>query len=171
MGVTITAKAAFERKVYRMNKQGITSEVEVGPDEYSNPTDGEKRVRITGYSEPFEMTGEYGTSVKTRVELLILEPQKLARQRFDTLMTLSVGAKANLGKLIRAARNAEIEVGEEVDLDDMLGRELYVVTKRTENANGYTNISVAAVRPLDGDEDDAPSEPKRATGDNDEPPY
>lgn len=162
MGLMVTATASIDRDKWRKTNKGL-QKVEVGPAEYSAVKDGEKHVRLTGYADPFEIDGQYGKSTCTRIEFLILEPAKLARQRFDVLVTLKVGPRSNLGKIVTAARNQEIEVGEEIDIADLLNNELWVTTEGTEK-DGRTQISIVACRPLD--DDDVEVDP----ADDDEPP-
>lgn len=149
MGLVIEQKTEYDRTIHRLSKNGIV-DVEVGADDYIEPRDGEKRLMVSGYSDAFEMTGQFGTQQKLRVEFRIEEGVEKGG-RFASLFTLSVHPKSNLGKVLVAAGKAPIEGS--VDIEDYLGKKFYGVTKaELSAASGNTYISIASARPDDGNE-------------------
>lgn len=82
--------------------------VEPDPNVYVRVPSGTKaRIRITGISELFEMTGQYGISKNIRMEFLIVKAggsnqiqRELNGNRFTQLMTPKLGANSRLGALI-----------------------------------------------------------------------
>lgn len=165
MGVQLTATATMDRTVHRFTKNGGVADVEVKPDEYVIPRDGEHRLRISGYSDPFEMTGQYGTQQKIRIEFQLVQG-KMKGERFASLFGLTVGPKSKLGPVLGDARNKAIAIGESIELDDFAGLELYATTKATlAAASGNTYVDIAASRPVTPEDDEDAPQAKKAASD------
>lgn len=170
MGLTIEMSAPVNNTMHRKIK-GQMTEVLVGRDDYVEPKDQEHLLKITGYSDSFEMAAfEAGKPpvTKTKIEFEIAQGRQKGG-RFSCLFTLSLHERANLGAVLRAAYGGEFAPGTRVDLDDCIGKVLYASTRmELSPSSGNSYAKVTAPRPYEpeDDEDDAPVAAKAAKAAN-----
>lgn len=125
--------------------------IEPDPNDYVKVPSGTKaRLRLSGISEFFEMTGQYGTSTNIRVEFLILKAtgsnqlqREIVGKRFTQLMTPKLGAKSKLGALYGKLRERDVERDETIDIMAYIGTEF--VATVYENERGYADIEVKSI--------------------------
>lgn len=151
MGREITATASVT-PMWRRNAKGDLIKIEEpNRDEYATPPQGTRaRFVLSGVSDTFEMSGEYGTSTNVRIEYLIEKTsgaglEHLNGKRFTDLFTWKVSAKSNLGRLLGALRGRPIEPGEVIDIDAFIGTTF--VSSTTMNEKGYAGLSIEAIDP------------------------
>lgn len=140
MGLTLTASSGkLENKSYYIKtKNGVVLQ-EVERTSLLKQIAGMHKVGIVGYTEPFEITTEYGQRTKINLLFQVIEgPMK--GQRFDLMFGYSVHEKAKLTEIIKAVRGHGVEQGEEFDLDTMLGGKLQLIVVTEQNAKGYDTI-------------------------------
>lgn len=103
---TITVKDTAPNIMVRRSATGELLREESDRSGYIVPPAGEYTLRITSFSEQFEMpvSEQYGggTKTSTRVEFEILSDRGKGK-RFTDVFTWSVGEKSNLGQLLRRA--------------------------------------------------------------------
>jgi hypothetical protein len=144
MGFIIEQKTEYDRTIHRLTKNGVV-DIEVGPDDYVEPADGEKLLMISGYSDSFPLEGKFGLQTKIRLECRIEEGQDKGG-RFASIFTVSVNPKSNLGKVLAAANGAPIDAPK-VDIEDFLGKRFYgVTTMKISETSGKPYVSIDSAR-------------------------
>jgi hypothetical protein len=115
----------FEDTVYQRNSQGRIVQNHVSPADYDCPDDGRYRLMVTGYSDPFELDGQFGVQEKIRVEFEVRDNPKWEGTRFSTMFNIpkSWGAKSKLCQLVGALLGAPVKEGQLVDFDDLIDQE------------------------------------------------
>lgn len=140
MGLTLIASSGkLENKSYYVKtKTGVVLQ-EVERTSLLKKIDGMHKVGIAGYTDPFEITTEYGQRTKINLLFQVIEgPQK--GQRFDLMFGYSVHEKAKLTEVIKAVRGRGVGDGEEFDMDSLLGGKLQLIVVTEQNAKGYDTI-------------------------------
>ncbi len=105
---------------------------------------GEYLAAFTDYEEE---TGQYGEQIKITWE--IEKPAKYAgKKRLDWCnKKLSKGAKTSkLWNRVEALMNRPIEIGEDVDLDSLIGRDVVLVIVEETKDDGTPNAKIASVK-------------------------
>lgn len=153
MGRTLEAKAgitpmwrakgdAAEGQIVSESDDGRYILVEPEPNEYHRFENNAKcEWELSGISEAFEMTGQYGTSTNVRVEFRCMRTknaQYAAGKRWTGLYTYKIGPKSNLGALLGRLRGRDIEAGENIDIDAHITTRF--IAPVVVNNNGYNEL-------------------------------
>ena len=113
--------------------------------EYESIPTGEYLAAFTDYEEE---TGQYGEQIKLTWE--IEKPKAYAaKKRFDWCnKKLSKGSKSSkLWNRIESLMNRPIEIGEDVNLDALIGRQAILVIVEEAKDDGTTNSKIASIKP------------------------
>jgi len=142
---------------------------------YVVPTRGEYRLKVTGFSRPWEeekperyrKEGQSNTTTKTHLELEITEGRGKGKRFLWSFQTFSLSCgdnPANLARIYMAAvlGGEKIPRGKQVFFEDMFGKDFmaYVVPSEATNDQGkpkYATLSKESIAPVSTaieDEDD-----------------
>lgn len=166
MTVPTSSQSTVVTKMHRKDMRGNEIVVEPERDEYDTPISGAYRIRLTGLSDFFEMTGQYGPQTKTRAEWEVVSGKRsYIGKKFTTLVTVpaKITPGTNLGKYQMALTGQDIGEGN-IELMDLVNLEMDCMlkqeTKSTPNGlRTYTNIVSDSVMPVSDDDDDEESAP------------
>ena len=149
--VQFTATAtAIQNDMYQLNAKGQVVQVKVNPADYDCPDDREYQLKLTGYTDPFEMDGQFGIQEKIRLEWEVQNSKKWGGTRFSNLYTVPKGwgEKAKLAQVVMALTGEPITPGQVIDFDDLLGMSCFGMVKGQMSAStGNVYPTIAAYRP------------------------
>lgn len=127
---------------------GNVGAYEIDGSELSNDLEGEKLCTIIGYTDEFTInTRDYGEKEKRKWLLEVVSGEDQGA-RFDVMFGNSVHVNAKMNEFLAAARKRPIDPEEQLNLDDFLGAQLYVVVQSEQNDRGYWNTYYKASRPV-----------------------
>jgi hypothetical protein len=148
MGLQIHAGSGTGTTIFHVKgKDGAIAQVELARADFEEVEDGEKLVRLAGYSDPFELTHpEYGSKQMFRLLFQVLEGEEKGA-RFSCMFGYSLGSKAKLTEVVNAALGRAVKPGEAIEFDELLGTRVHLMTRSEMSGKGYVTVKYVAARP------------------------
>jgi hypothetical protein len=128
---------------------------------YIVPPLGQYRLRILRIAKPFDMpkSDQFGGGAQrmTRLELQIIGGKGNGK-KVAPMVSLSIGRRAILGQVIRAAERRELDPGEQYDLFNLIGKEFMATLRPSESVGEdgkpkYSKLVDGTIMPVQADDE------------------
>jgi len=169
--VQFAVQNAIETAMWRLAANG---DVVKSDDEtrYECPDDGRYRLRCTGYSDVFQMDGEFGIKDKIKVEFEVVGGEWNGT-RFAPMYNVPAGwgPKSILAQVVTALQGP-IQRGQVLDFDDLLGKEcMAMVVGSLSAASGVTYAKIMKAEPVSAEAEGGTRRRRNVVAEDNEPPF
>jgi len=138
-----------DNKFWMLQEDGQEGLYEWKREQLVDTVAGEHLVAIRGYSDPFEITTQFGTQAKVKVLFQVIEG-KFKDAFFAVMFGDSYGKKAHLNEVFTAAFKEPLAPGS-FDWSTVHGQRLYLMveSKPDSKGRGFNNVWYMAARQYD----------------------